>query len=109
MWATDTMDGWVKYLDGNQYAQVFSNGTYFAKIYPSDKTADAGHSLKTFLMEPSVPEELTVDVPKEQKIPGTEFMNRHFLPSILFYEPYIFPIPSLLFITGQNHDTHGDG
>ena len=67
MWAIDTMDGQVNYLDGNQYAQVFSNGTYFAKIYPSDKTADAGHSLKTFLMEPSVPEELTVDGSKEKK------------------------------------------
>ena len=37
MWATDTM---VKYLDGNQYSQVFSNGKYFAEIYPMDKKAD---------------------------------------------------------------------
>ena len=27
MWATDTMDVRVNYLDGNRYAQVFSNGT----------------------------------------------------------------------------------
>ena len=40
MWATDTMDGRVNYLDGNQYAQVFSNGTYFTEIYPMAKKAD---------------------------------------------------------------------
>ena len=30
MWATDTMDGRVQSLDRNQYAQLFSNGTYFS-------------------------------------------------------------------------------
>ena len=47
---TDTMDGRVKYLDRNQYAQVFSNGTYFAEIDPMDNKADMGQSLKTFVM-----------------------------------------------------------
>ena len=31
MWATDTMDVLLNSLYGNQYAQVFSNGTYFAE------------------------------------------------------------------------------
>ena len=75
MWATDTMDIQVKYLDGNRYAQVFSNGTYFDEIYPMAKKADAGQALKTFVMELGVPEELKVDVSKEQNSPGTEFMK----------------------------------
>ena len=36
-WSTDTMDGRVLFLDGNRYAQVFSNNGYFSKIYPMDK------------------------------------------------------------------------
>ena len=40
MWATYTMDVWVKELYGNRYAQVFSSRTYFAEIYPMAKTAD---------------------------------------------------------------------
>ncbi len=32
MWASDTMDGRVKSLDGNRYGQVFSNGTFFAEV-----------------------------------------------------------------------------
>ena len=40
-----------------------------------DKKYDAGQALKTLLMELVIPEELTVDGPKEQKIPGTEFIK----------------------------------
>ena len=32
MWYIDIMDRQVKSLDGNRYAQVFSNGKYFAEI-----------------------------------------------------------------------------
>ena len=42
MWTTYTMDGWVKDLDGNGYAQVFSNETYFSEIYPMAKKSDTG-------------------------------------------------------------------
>ena len=48
IWTTDTMDGWVKTLDINQYAQVFSSATYFAEIHPMAKKADAGQAIKTF-------------------------------------------------------------
>ena len=75
MWYTYTMDGQVKSLDRNRYAQVFSNRTYFAEIYPMVKKADAGQEMKTFVMILGVPEELTVNGPREPNIPGTEFME----------------------------------
>ena len=56
MWSTDTIDGPVNYLDGKQYAQLFSNGTYFAEIYLMSKKDDAGQTLKTFVMEIGIPE-----------------------------------------------------
>ena len=33
-WSCDTMNGRCKSVDGNQYAQVFGNKSYFAKVYP---------------------------------------------------------------------------
>ena len=73
--ATDNMDGQVKSLDGNRYAHLFSNETYFDETYPMAKKADAGQALKTFIVELGVPEELTVDGSKEQSSPGTKFMK----------------------------------
>ena len=72
MWAIDTTDERVKYLDGNRYAHVFSNRIYFAEIYPMAKKADTGQALKMFVMELGVPEEMTVDGSKEPNSPGTE-------------------------------------
>ena len=83
MWAMDTMYGRVKYLDGNRYAQVFSNGTYFSEIYPMANKADAGKVLRMFVMELGVPEELKSDLSKEKNSPGTEFMKccrRNYIP-----------------------------
>jgi hypothetical protein len=74
-WATDTMDGRVKSLDGNQYGQVSSNGTFFAEIYPMATKKDAGLALKAFVLELEVPEHLTIDGSKEQTNPGTDFMK----------------------------------
>jgi hypothetical protein len=71
MWATDTMDGRVKALDG----KVFSNGTYFAEVHPMQRKAQAGEALKTFVLELGVPKELTIDGSKEQNMPGTDFMK----------------------------------
>jgi hypothetical protein len=65
-WASDTMDGRLKLLDGNRYAQVFSNGGFFAEVYPMARKADTGLVLETFIMELGVPEDLTVDGSKEQ-------------------------------------------
>ena len=61
MWSTDTMDRRVKSLDGNRYAQVFSNGTYLAEIYTMAKKSDAVQALKTFVMKLGFLEELIVD------------------------------------------------
>ena len=56
MLTTYTMDGRVNSLDGNRYAHVLSNGTYFAQIYPMAKKYDTGQALKTLVMELGVPE-----------------------------------------------------
>ena len=77
MWASDTMDGRCKSLDGNRYAQVFSNGNLFAEIYSMASKKDTGAALRTFVLELGVPEDLTVDGSLEQTKPGTEFMKRH--------------------------------
>ena len=61
MWSTDPIDVRVKYLDGNRYMQVLSNGIYFSQIYLMAIKTDAGQALKTFVMELGVPEDLTVD------------------------------------------------
>jgi hypothetical protein len=74
-WASDTMDGRVKSLDGNQYAQVFSNGGLFAEVYPMARKADTGLALKSFIMEFGVPDDLTIDGSKEQNSKGTELMK----------------------------------
>ena len=108
MWATDTMDGQVKSLDGNRYAQVISNGTYFAEIYPMAKKADTGKSLKTFVMELGVPEELTVDVSKEKNSPGTEFINPHFSLLYYFMNLIFYPYPLYSLAQDKNYDSHGD-
>lgn len=47
IWSTDTMDGRVKSIDGNRYAQVFANGGFFAEIYPMASKADETSSLST--------------------------------------------------------------
>jgi hypothetical protein len=66
-WASDTMDDRVKSLDGNQYAQVISNGGIFAEVYPmAQKKGDTGLALKSFIMEFGVPEDLRIDGSKER-------------------------------------------
>ncbi len=75
-WASDTMDGRVKSLDGNQYAQVFTNGGFFAEVYPMASKKDAGIALRTFIMDLGVPEHLTVDGSKEQTGKQTEFVKQ---------------------------------
>ena len=97
MWATYTMDGRVKYLDGNLYSHVFSNETYFAEIYSMVNKAGVGQARKTFVMEIGVHGELTFGGSKKKNSLGTEFMNRHFCLLyyflILIFSPY--PIYSL--------------
>ena len=44
-WSTDTLDGRIVSLNGNKYAQVFANKSYFAKIYPMDSKRKCGEAL----------------------------------------------------------------
>ena len=75
-WSTDTMDGRCKSLDGNRYAQVFANKSYFSRIYPMDSKKKAGDALRLFCQEFGVPEKLTFDGSKEQTKKGTQFMKQ---------------------------------
>jgi hypothetical protein len=74
-WASDMMGDRIKLLDRNRYAQDFSNGGFFAKVYPMARKADTGLALKTFIMELEVPEDLTIHGSNEQNSKGTEFMK----------------------------------
>jgi len=76
VWATDTMDGRVKSLDGNRHAQVFSNKDYFSVVYPMDSKSKAGDALRMFCAEHGVPESLHFDGSKEQTCKGTEFVSQ---------------------------------
>ena len=75
-WSTDTLDGRIVSLNGNKYAQVFANKSYFAKIYPMDSKSKCGEALKIFCQEFGVPERLTFDGSKEQTKKGTSFMKQ---------------------------------
>ena len=76
VWSTDTMDGRIRSLDGNQYAQVFGNKSYFAKIYPMDSKSKSGNALRLFCQEFGVPEKLVFNGSKEQCGKNTEFMKQ---------------------------------
>ena len=76
IWSTDTMDGRIKSLQGNRYAQVFANKGYFSKVYPLGNKSEAGDALKTFCAEFGVPEKLVFDGSKEQTGKNTEFMKQ---------------------------------
>ena len=75
-WATDTIDGRTKSLDGNRYAQIFTNKNYYAKLYPMDSKGKAGDALRIFCREFGVPERLTFDGSGEQNGKDTEFMRQ---------------------------------
>ena len=55
------MNGKFKSIDDNQYAQVFANKSYFAKVYPMDSFGKSGGAFKLFCQEFSVLEKLTFD------------------------------------------------
>ena len=75
-WSTDTMDGRCTSIEGNKYAQVFANKSYFARLYPMDRKSKAGDALRLFCQEFGVPDSLIFDGSKEQTCKGTEFMKQ---------------------------------
>ena len=58
---TDTMDGRVKSLDGNSYAQVFATKDFFAMACPIESKSMAGSALRQFVQDYGRPEKLTFD------------------------------------------------
>ena len=75
MWEYDTMDSQTKCLDGNMYAQVFSNETFFDDIYTMARKSDSGIVLRKSITELEVPKHLTINGSIEQNPPVTEFIN----------------------------------
>ena len=74
-WSTDTMDGKVLSLEGNKYAQVFSNKSYFLKVYPMENKKEAGDALKIFCREFGIPKNLISDGSKKQTGKGGVPLN----------------------------------
>jgi hypothetical protein len=72
--ATDTLVS-TKYptIEGNKYAQVFSNREQFIVVYPMASKSMAGQTLRCFIRECGIPEELVFDGSQEQNGPNTEF------------------------------------
>ena len=70
------MDGRVTSVDGNQYAQIFSNKTMFTQVYPIDLNSKAGDALRIFMNYVGVPGNLTVDGSKEQNGKNTKFTKQ---------------------------------
>ena len=70
---SDTMGGRHKSLDGNKYAQVFANNSFFAVSYPMDKKSSAGQALKQFIADFGIPDRIVCDGLGEQTGKRTEF------------------------------------
>ena len=75
MWASYAMYVRTKSLDVNRYAQVFSNGIFFAETYPMDTKVDAGNALKILIIYLGIPERLNIDDSKEQNASITDVMK----------------------------------
>ena len=55
------MIGRYRSMDGNQYAHVYANISYFEKIYSIYSKRKAGDALKLFCQEFGVPEKVKFD------------------------------------------------
>ena len=60
-WSTDKMETRCKSLEGNKYAQAFTNKAYFSGIYPMYSNRKAGDALWLFCQAFGVPKRLTFD------------------------------------------------
>ena len=69
------MGGHYKSLDGNKYAQVFANESFFNMAYPMESKSSAGQGLKQFITECGVPNKIICDGSAEQTSKRTEFTN----------------------------------
>ena len=73
---TDMMDGQHKSFDGNKFAQVFTMDFHFSAFYPIESKGYAGDSLKRFIADFGVPDNIICDGSKEQTKRGMTFMEQ---------------------------------
>ena len=69
------MGGRYKSLDGNKYAQVFANESFFSMAYPMQSKSSAGQGLEQFIAGYGVPDKIICDGSAEQTGKCTEFSN----------------------------------
>ena len=69
------MGGCYKSLDGNKYAQVFANKSFFSVAYRMESKSSAGQGLKQFIVDYGVPNKIICDGSAEQTGKHTEFPN----------------------------------
>ena len=70
---TDTMAGRCQSLDGNKYAQIFGNESFFTACYPMESKSQAGEALKQFIEDFGIPDKIVCDGSGEQTGKKTEF------------------------------------
>ena len=73
--STDTIDGKVKTIHGDRYAQVFGSKKFFVAAYPTWSKADAGDMLEDFVREYGAPKLLKFDGSKEQCGKNSKFQQ----------------------------------
>ena len=71
---TDTLKAGVASINGNKYAQVFTNGK-FTTVAPMKTRSEAGEKLKDFIDDIGVPHHLTADQAGEHHGPNTVFQE----------------------------------
>ena len=71
---TDGLKSSITSLNGNNYAQVFTNGKYTA-VYPMKSQREAGSKLRAFVEDVGVPDQLMADLAGEHVGSGTEFQD----------------------------------
>ena len=69
------MGGHYKSLDGNKYAQVFANESFFSMAYPMESKSSAGQGLKQCIADYGVPDKIICDGSSEQTGKRTKFSN----------------------------------
>ena len=73
--STDTIDGKVKSIHGDRYAQIFGSKEFFVAAYPMGSKSEAGDMLDKFVRRYGAPKLLKFDGSKEQCGKNTKFQQ----------------------------------
>ena len=73
--ATDTIDGKVRSIHGDRYAQVFGSKEFFVAAFPMASKGDAGDMLDEFVRKYGAPKLLKFDGSKEQCGKNSKFQQ----------------------------------